>query len=378
MTEPQHPSPRKPLWQRINKLFLVLVVIPTLTSIVYFGLIASDVYISHSKFVIYSPQTPTSGTGLGGLLQGVGLGNNSTYAANAVHDYLLSRDALQDLQRTLHYRQMVSHPGIDPFNRFGGWVWFDTTFEQLYRYYGRMVGDDVDATTNISTLNVDAYTASDAQRVNQELLNLAQNLVNRMNARANQDSVQFYDRQVRAAEAKVQASAKALARYRNRSKVFSPAPQANLQAQLVSKLQDQQLAAQIQLGQMEINAPENPRIPLIKKGIEDLKQQISNQSAKIVGSSKSLASKSVDFERLNLAQKFTQKELAATLSSLEQARIQAQKQQLFIETIITPNAPDEATDPKRLRGVIATFVVGSLLWGIFSVIIAGIREHNER
>ena len=376
MTESQHP-PRKPFWQRINKLFLFLVVIPTLASSLYFGLIASDVYISQSKFVIYNPQTPSPGTGLGGLLQGVGLGNNSSYAANAVHDYLLSRDALQDLQKTLHYRQMVSRHGIDPFNRFGGWVWFDTTFEQLYRYYTRMVGDDVDATTNISSLHVDAYNASDAQRINQELLTLAQKLVNQMNARANQDSVQFYQRQVQAAEVKVQQAAEALAKYRNQSKVFSPAPQANLQAQLVGKLQAQQLTAQIQLGQMETNAPQNPRIPLLKKGIAVLKQQIATQSAAVAGNSESLASKSVEYQRLDLAQSIAQRELAATISSLEQARIQAQKQQLFIETIVHPTAPDEALQPRRWRGILATILVGLLLWGVSSVIVAGIREHHE-
>lgn len=377
MTDPQHP-PRKPFWQRINKLFLVLVVIPTLVSSLYFGLIASDVYISQSKFVIYNPQTPTPGTGLGGLLQGVGLGNNSSYAANAVHDYLLSRDALQDLQKTLHYRQMVSRGAIDPFNRFGGWIWFDTTFEQLYRYYTRMVGDDVDATTNISTLNVDAYSAHDAQRVNEELLRLAQRLVSEMNARANQDSVHFYQRQVAQAQARVQSDAEALARYRNQTHVYSPTPQADLQAQLVSRLQDRMLAAQLQLGQMEINAPKNPRIPLLKKGIADLKQQIASQSAEVVGKQDSLASKSVVFEKLSLAMSFDEKELAASIASLEQSRIQAQKQQLFIETIVRPGLPDEALLPRRWRGVMATLLIGVMLWGILSVVIGGVREHHER
>jgi capsular polysaccharide transport system permease protein len=291
---------------------------------------------------------------------------------------LLSRDALRDLQQTLHYRQMVTKPSIDPINRFGGWVWFDTTFEQLYRYYTRMVRDDVDATTNISTLNVDAYTASDAQRVNQELLNLAQQLVNRMNKRANEDSVRFYQARVRADEVKVQAAAQALANYRNTLKVFSPAPEANLQAQLVSKLQDQELAAKVQLGQLEINAPKNPRITLIKRSIADLKRQIQTESSKVAGNDGSLASKSVGYERLSLNQSFAQRELAAAIASLEQAHTQAQKQQLFIETVVTPNRPDEALAPQRWRGLLATILVGLLLWGVFSVIFAGIREHHER
>ena len=343
----------------------------------YFGLIASDVYISQSKFVIYNPQLPNASVGLGGLLQGVGLGSNSSYAANAVHDYLLSRDALLQLQHTLHYRQMVQHSSIDPFNRFGGWLWFDTSFEQLYRYYTHMVGDDVDSATNITTLNVDAYTASDAQRINKALLAQAQKLVDRMNSRANEDAVSFYQRRVNEAEIKVQAAAEALANYRNNSKVFSPGPQADLQAQLITKLRTQQLAIQLQLAQLEINAPKNPRILLLKHDIADLQSQITEESTKITGSTTSLASKSAAFEKLSLSQSFAQRELAADISALEQAQVQAQKQQLFIETIVAPNLPDEALLPRRWRSVLATALLGLLLWGVFSVVIGGIREHHE-
>ncbi len=371
-------SPKPPFWKRINKLFLVFVVIPTLVSSLYFGLIASDVYISESKFVIYNPQSPAPGTGLGGLLQGVGIGNNSAYAASAVRDYLLSRDALTELQTTLHYQRMVSSKTIDPFNRFGGWIWFDTAFEQLYKYYTRMVGDNIDATSNISALTVNAYTAADAQAVNRELLRLAQGMVNRMNANANAEAVRFYKKEVAAAEAKVITTAQALAQYRNKSGLFSPEPQANLQAQLASNLQDQLIKAQIQLGQMEINTPQNPQIPLLKKAIQQLRQQMDDQLRKIVGGQGSIASKSVDFEKLSLDKTFAEKELAAAITSLEQARIQAQKQQLFIETIVQPNLPDEALEPKRFRNVLATLVVGLLLWGVFSVIFAGIREHHDR
>lgn len=370
--------PKRPFWKRINKLFLLFVVLPTLVSSLYFGLIASDVYISQSKFVIYNPQNPASGSGLGGLLQGVGIGNNSAYAASAVHDYLLSRDALQELQTVLNYQHMVSANSIDPFNRFGGWIWFDTSFEQLYKYYTRMVGDDVNTTNNISTLTVNAYTAKDAQSINRELLRLAQDMVNRMNAKANEDAVRFYKKEVTAAEQKLITTAQALARYRNQSGVFSPEPQANLQAQLVSSLQDQLIKAQIQLAQMETNTPSNPQIPVLKKTIDELREQIQKQIREVVGGKESIASKSVEYEKLSLDKTFAEKELAAAIAALEQARIQAQKQQLFIETIVQPNLPDEALEPKRFRNVLATFVVGLLLWGVFSVIFAGIREHHDR
>ena len=39
-----------------NKLLLLTTIIPTVLAIVYFGLIASDVYISESRFVVRSPE----------------------------------------------------------------------------------------------------------------------------------------------------------------------------------------------------------------------------------------------------------------------------------------------------------------------------------
>ena len=39
---------------KTNPLFLVTVLAPTLLSIVYFGLIKSDVYVSESRFVVRS------------------------------------------------------------------------------------------------------------------------------------------------------------------------------------------------------------------------------------------------------------------------------------------------------------------------------------
>ena len=55
----------------MNRLLLLTVVLPTLLSGIYFGLIASDIYISESRFVVRSPQRQAS-TGLGALFQGAG------------------------------------------------------------------------------------------------------------------------------------------------------------------------------------------------------------------------------------------------------------------------------------------------------------------
>ena len=375
MTE-SHQPPHKPIWQRINKLFLVTVVIPTALSGVYFGFIASGQYISTSSFVIYNPQQTNTG-GFSSLLATAGLSHSSS-GAYSVRDYILSRDALAELQRTLNYRQTVSNKHIDVFNRFGGILAPYASFEELFDYYKRMVADNIDTLSNISTLNVTAYTARDAQRINASLLALGQTLINRLNTQANEDAVRFYKQDVAKAEAKVRAASLAMAAYRNKQGVFNPAPESALQLQLVAKLQDRLISTQTELSQLRANTPHNPRVPLLHKAIEDLKQEIARQSANVAGSSNSLASKASPYEQLVLNQTFAEKELAASLAALEQARITAQKQQLFVEVIAKPSLPDKPMEPKRIRGVLATFVVGLLLWGVLAVIIGGVKEHHER
>jgi len=36
-----------------------------------------------------------------------------------------------------------------------------------------------------------------------------------------------------------------------------------------------------------------------------------------------------------------------------------------------------AMEPRRLRAILATFLLGMIVWGILTILIAGIREHRD-
>jgi capsular polysaccharide transport system permease protein len=74
---------------------------------------------------------------------------------------------------------------------------------------------------------------------------------------------------------------------------------------------------------------------------------------------------------------FTEKQLASALAGLEQARSDAVRKQLYLERISRPNKPDTAVEPRRIRNTFAVFVLGLILWGISTILIAGVREHQE-
>ena len=120
-------------------------------------------------------------SGRGAVLQGTGVSRSQddTYS---VHDYVLSRDALAELDQKLALRKIYSSPEIDPVSRFTSLDW-DSSFESFYRYYKRRVSVDYDTVSSITVLTVRAYTAEDARKVNDLLLLMGERLVNQLNAR---------------------------------------------------------------------------------------------------------------------------------------------------------------------------------------------------
>ena len=359
---------------RINWLFLVVVLLPTLFSGLYFGLIASDIYISESRFVVRSPQKQIPST-LGAILQGSSFGRSQddTYT---VHDYIVSRDALGELERGFGLNQAFSSTQVDRLSRFGG-IDADRSFEALYKYYQKRVQLDVDGASSITTLRTSAFTAQQSRDINQKLLELSEKLVNQLNERGRQDMVRYATAEVAVAEERAKATTLAVSAFRTQKGVFDPERQSTLQLQLVSKLQDELIATKTQLAQIHALTKDNPQIMPLQKKLDTLEAEIRSENAKVAGGDRSLSSKSAEYERLALDRGFAEKQLAAALSAVELARNDAQRQQLYLERIVQPSLPDVAMEPRRLRSVLATFIVALVAWGVLTMLLAGVREHQD-
>src|SRR5271170_5324262 len=119
-------------WLKKHLALVLTVLVPTCAAIVYYGFFASDVFISESRFLVRSPQHQMQGGLFGQILQGSGLthSGDDTYS---VHDYVLSRDALRELDAKLGVRKAFTSKQVDPLDRFPGLSW-DDSFEEFYRY----------------------------------------------------------------------------------------------------------------------------------------------------------------------------------------------------------------------------------------------------
>ncbi len=359
---------------RANLILWCTVIIPTAFALIYYGVIASDVYISESRFVVRSPQRQAQ-TGLSSLLQGTGFSRSQddTYS---VHDFVLSRDALKELDDQLAVRKSYTDKDVDFINRFPGLDW-DDSFEAFHRYYRSHVTIDYDTVSSITILKVRAFTADDAFKINDLLLKMGERLVNNLNDRSRQDLIKTAEQEVAIGEEKVKSAAVALAGFRNNQSVFDPERQSALQLQGVSKLQEELIATETQLNQTQRVSPTNPQVASLKNRAETLRRAISTETAKVAGGGASLTSKSGAFERFTLDKTFAEKQLANSLAALESARSEALRKQLYLERLVQPNLPDKAVEPRRMRSILMTFILGLVACGVFSLLIASVKEHTD-
>jgi capsular polysaccharide transport system permease protein len=364
---------RKP-FPKVDWLFALTVVIPTALAVLYFGLFASEVYVSESRFVVRSPDKPST-SGLGGLLKSAAGFSNAGDEIYAADEYIQSRDALKALNRNQAVARAYGNSSISMFDRFDP-LGRDGSFENLFDYFRKRIRVDYETTSGITALTVRAYTPEDAHNFNRQLLELAEDTVNRLNRRGRADVVQMSEREVQDAQEAARQAALALAQFRNASGIIDPEKQAAVQIQMISKLQDELIGSRMQLLQLKVIAPENPQIPILRVRVAGLAREIDQQLGIVAGNRRSLSATAANYQRLQLEREFADKRLAAAMTSLQDARAEARRKQAYVERIAQPSTPDEAAEPRRLRGILATLMLGLVAWAIGKMLLAGVREHH--
>ncbi len=372
-TEPEKGWREKARFLFRQPLFVFTVLLPTVLAILYFGIFAEDVYISESRFVVRNPQK-TAASPLSAVLSGSGIANGSEESA-AVMEYVQSRRALEDVNRDGLVLDAYADPDIFFLDRFGALG--GSSREQLYQYFIDKVAIAEGASTQVATLTVRAYTPVEAQKINARLLNQSEELVNSLSQRAQQDSIQLAQREVDAANANARDAALRLAEFRDRNGLVDPAQQSEIGLQMISKLQDELIAARTQLQQLQTYTPEASQIPFLQSQIASIQREINLAEGQLAGGNRSLSAALVKYQELRLNSEFAEQQRAIVLASLQEAQVEARRKRAYVERISSPSLPDYAEEPHRIRGIIATLIMGLLAWGVLSMLIVGIREHRD-
>ncbi len=348
------------------------VLLPTVLAAIYFFGFAAAQYVSESRYIVRA-RTQSASSLLGEALNSAGF-RAASEDATAMKEFLLSHDAVEALRRQMDLVGMFRRPEADLWAR----LWYpDPASERLVDYYRTRVMAVIDSSSGITTLTVRSFRAEDSLEINRALLALGEGLVNRLNRRIMEDSVENTRREVARAEQRITAATQAISEFRERERALDPTRSAVLAVETIGRLEGQLATARGELQALQNFArPNNPQVLNLQNRIQALQTQVNEERRRTstIGT-EGFTEQVAAYERLRLEAEFGGRQLTAATAGLERALADAQRQQLFLQRVVEPNLAERNRYPKRFTSVLYVFVGLSVLYGLVWLMVAGVKEH---
>ncbi len=370
----------KPVWPvvafvRRHIAVALIVALPTALATIYFALIAAARFETEAKFVVRGPNSG-SASQLASLVQGSTI-VRSADDAYVVHEYITSRDAMRQLVAEDGLLEVFGRPEADFAWRYPGW--FTTPNEEtLFKHYLKFVSVSYDQTTGISTLRVQAFRPEDAKKIADALLRNSEMLVNKLNERAQRDAIASAEREVAASRARAIAVQDEVTAFRNREAVLDPSRVSAAALETIARLSLDEAQTNASLAELMKSSPQNPQVLTLRLRIAALEDQITKERLQLAGSDSSMAPRIAEYEKLMLEREFAERTFVSALNSLETARLDAQRQRLYLERISSPAVPDYAAYPYRLTFIAATFLLSGMIYRIARALVLDTLAHAIR
>lgn len=367
---PTLPRPQSRLKRFLRHPFTWWVLAPTLLAVVYFYGVASDQYVSEARFVVRS-RADAPQLSLGTMISAAVGGGGSSSEAYSVHDFLTSHDAAMRTDERLDLQRIWGREDADFIARL-----HNADPERLTKYFNSMVSVSFDSATNVMTLRVRSFRPEDSKAIATTLLTLSEQLINSLSERAREDALRIARHEVDVAERRVVASREALTQFREQEHELDSSGAVQAAMQTIGGLEGQLVAAQAELREREaFMRPDNVALQSTRNRIEALQRQITAERTRRTQGGGALSQQLAGFERLMLEREFADRQLASATASLEVARMEAQRQQMYLSRVVEPNLAVYPLYPRKLISVGSIFLGLSVAFGIGGLLVAGMREH---
>jgi capsular polysaccharide transport system permease protein len=331
-------------------LFAICFALPVAIGGLYYGLLASDRYVTETQFAI----RPAVGSADKAAPDEVGT-NSGTVTSTIAQDslitleYVYSRPLLETIEAQLPVRAWFSRDGIDYFSRLDP----DKPIEKRLRYWRKRVSVDVDSVSGIMSLSVEAFDPAESLAITQAILKAVDAMVNGLSVRAREDALAESARELARAEERVRTISTALTDLRNRVGVLDAVKSNEANLKTISELRATRvnLAIQLSVGQRDLG-PASRHIIDLKQQIADLDANIARIKRESAGDApeqkRQLSSALTQFEALENERKGAEKYYEMVRKAHEHARIIAARQVQFLSPIVEPVQPESSTEPRRV------------------------------
>ncbi len=361
----------------VTRSIAIIVGIPTLIAALYFGFVASDVYVSESRFAIRSANASPQISGLAALLASP-IASGGGQDSMVVADYAHSLDMLQRVRERL---DIVSHYGasdVDILSRLGE----DATNEDMLEYFTSKVELLRDSSSDVLTLKVRAFKPEIAKELSELIIELSEELVNTLSSRIEEDALETARNEMARAIEKVHGASAELTAFQNQNQSLNPTAESSAILGIVTGIETKLIEARAELSEKRAFMRENsPDVVTLKNRVNALSRQLSLEKGRVVGGNEGgneMNDLIGSFQPLLLEQEMAQQQYASALASLELARIEAQRKKLYLITFIQPNLPDDALEPKRFNEIMTVLIFSFLFYMIGALMWSALKDHIGR
>jgi len=354
--------------------FVVVVLVPVALATVYYFVIAADQYVAEFRFALRTVEPVRAE--IGGILQGSVAPSPIGVDSYAVVQYLGSRDVIDELGKTLDLREMFSRPEADWLARLE----LPVSIEELVRYWKSQVDAFYDITNGTIVVRARAFRPDDALQLAQAILASAEQLVNDLSARARRDTLRNSEKEVRRTERRLKTALTRLREFRDREGIIDPRKTADATQALAGRIRDEIVRADTELSTVKhYMRGDAPSVRMLEARIQSLQTQLRSVESEVTDTEKSrsevLSRVMGSYERLESERTFAEKAYQHALEALDRARMNADRQQVYIAGFVQPSLPEEPLYPRRFRDVGIALFLCCAVWLIGAFAIQTVREH---
>ena len=352
--------------------FWLIALIAILLATAYWGLLATDRYVSRAHVVLQSPEINPASLNVSSLLSGT----SGSGDLLLLKDHLESVNMVRKLDEKLDLRSHYTQNEIDWLSRLDG---KDVPIENFYEYMQGMITIHFDDYAQLLQVRVQAYTPQMAQAITEALLEEGEKHMNLMGQRLAQEQVEFIDQQAKQLEERLFKARDAILEYQNENGLVAPTQTVEAIFTTVSRLQAELALLEARIkSQQSYQSDTSPEVRRLRNEAKALGQQIEIEQNKLARESgDSLNRVSAEYETLEMRAKFALELYSNALTALETTRVEASRKLKQISVLEYPTLPEFPTRPDRLYNITVFAIMALLIAGILHLIVSVVRDHRD-
>lgn len=335
---------------------------------------ASDQYVTEMKLGVRTVES-RGGDGAA-IFQGAASASQIGLDSYVVVQYIQSREFVDRLQAKVDLQRIYARSSIDELSRLPR----GASAEQLVEYWRGMVDPFFDMTNGTITVRVRAFTAPEALSLANQIETICQDLIASLTAKMRSQTVAMAEEETRQAEERLKAVLHQREALRQREGTTDPGRVAESTYRALGSLREDLGRARAELENMRRNGSDErlTRVVNLKNRVASLEREVASierETSAVTTQQSTLAQSTTQFEELAAEQKIAERVLGVSLETLEKTRLTAGRQGTYLLSFVHATLPEEPLYPRRARTVVVVLIAGFILWAVFWLAAAAIKEH---